>query len=44
MRRQVKFEYLFAFKFYFVEKRMYVYNENKEIMLNYVVKNTSLRK
>ena len=49
MRRQVKSEYLFMFKFYFVEKRMYImknkFNQiNKEIILNYVVKNTSLRK
>ena len=49
MRRQDKSEYLFMLKFYFVEKRMYImknkFNQiNKEIILNYVVKNTSLRK
>ena len=52
MRRQVKSEYLFMFKFYFVEKRMYImhimknkFNQiNEEIILNDVVKNTSLRK
>ena len=37
------------FKFYFVEKMMYImknkFNQiNKEIMLNSVIKNTSLRK
>ena len=37
------------FKFYLVEKRMYIiknkFNQiNKEIILNYVGKNTSLRK
>ena len=49
MRRQVKSEFLFTFKFYFVEKRMHTMKNkfngiNKEIILNYVVKNTSLRK
>ena len=43
MRRQVKSKYLFMFKFYFVEKGMYImknkFNQvNKEIILNYVVK------
>ena len=33
------------FKFYFVEKRKNKFNQiNKEIILNYVIKNTSLRK
>ena len=45
MRRQVKSEYLFMFKFYFVEKRNKFNQINKEIILNYrLVKNTSLRK
>ena len=49
MGRQVKSENSFMFKFYFVEKKMYIlrnnFNQiNKEIILNYVVKNASLRK
>ena len=49
MRRQVKSEYLFMFKFYFVEKRIYImknkFNQiNKQSILNYAVKNKSLRK
>ena len=49
MRAQVKSEYLFIFKFYFIEKEMHTmknkFNQiNKEIILNYVVKNATLRK
>ena len=49
MRRQVKSEDLSMFMFYFVKKRMYImknkFNQiNKEIILNYVAKTTSLRK
>ena len=49
MRGQVKSKYLYMFKFYIVEKRIYImknkFNQiNKEIILDCVVKNTSLRK
>ena len=43
MKRQIKSKFLYMFKFYFVDKNKF--NQiSKEIILNYVVKNTSLRR